>query len=80
MLIGSTSPTNGRRVKQGEPPIQIGGGSYFSDPLVDEQEESVEVVQAFFRDAEKFEEELKKVYAERRKDSKGSGGEDTNNW
>ena len=32
----------------------------------------MEVVQAFF-DAEKFEEELKKVYAERRKDSKEAG-------
>ena len=60
----------------------IGGESYYSDPAVDEQEESVEVVQAFFSDSRAFEEELKRVYAERRKDAKGQGrgGDDANNW
>ena len=41
--------------------------------------ESVEVVDGFFRDSAAFEEELKQVYATRRKDAKGVDKR-TNNW
>ena len=58
------------RAKQGLPAVTIGGDSFYSDPEVDEAEEAVEVVEAFFRDSPAFEEELKRTYAARRKDGK----------
>ena len=78
----SLRDSNHWRSKQGMPPIVIGdrGDSFYSDPEVDEQEESVEVVKSFFADSNAFEEELKTTYAARRKDSKGRGDESVNNW
>ena len=38
----SLRDSNHFRAKQGLPPVQIGGESYYSDPVADEQEESVE--------------------------------------
>ena len=66
----SLRDSNHFRAKQGLPPVQIGGDSYYSDPEVDEQEESVELVEEFFAQSHTFEEELKRVYQERRKDGK----------
>ena len=49
---------------------------------MDEQEESVEVVESFFKDSTAFEEELKKTYAQRRKDTRAARAHDAaaNNW
>ena len=66
----SLRDSNHFREKQGLPPVQIGGESYYSDPTVDEAEESFEVVNEFFAQSEQFEAELKRVYAKRRKDGK----------
>jgi len=76
----SLRDSNHWRAKQGLPPVQIGADSFYSDAEVDEQEESVEVVSAFFRDSSTFEEELKRTYAERRKDTKRTDAGDSNNW
>jgi hypothetical protein len=75
----SLRDSNHWRAKQGLPPVEVGGDSYYSDPEVDEQEESVEVVQQFFEDSTSFEDELKRTYAERRKDV-GRGDSKGNNW
>ena len=75
----SLRDSNHWRGKQGLPPVEIGGDSYYSDPVVDEQEEAVEVVESFFSDSTGFEEELKKTYAARRKDVR-KGDERANNW
>ena len=75
----SLRDSNHWRAKAGQPPIQIGGDSYYSDPEVDEQEESVEVVAQFFSDAATFEEDLKRTYAARRKDAR-RGDDKENNW
>ena len=75
----SLRDSNHWRAKAGQPPIQIGGDSYYSDPEVDEQEESVEVVASFFEDSERFEGELKELYAERRKNAAKGSAKD-NNW
>lgn len=66
----SLRDSNHFRAKQGQPPVQIGGDSYYSDPVADEAEEAVEVVEAFFRDSESFEDELKRTYKDRRKGNK----------
>ena len=56
-----------------------GGGGVYADPAFDEQEEAVEVVEAFFKDSKNFEAELKRTYAKRRK--AGSGGDvKKDNW
>jgi len=71
----SLRDSNHFRAKQGLPPVQIGDpDSYYSDPVVDEAEESVELVEEFFAQSDKFEEELRRTYAARRKDGK------TDNW
>ena len=75
----SLRDSNHWRAAQGMPPIQVGGDSYYSDPEVDEQEESVEVVAQFFSDAASFEGELKRTYAARRKDGR-RGDDKGNNW
>ena len=75
----SLRDSNHWRSKQGMPPVQVGGDSYYSDPAADEQEEAVEVVESFFSDSATFEEELKKTYAARRKDARRSDGR-ANNW
>lgn len=67
----SLRDSNHFRAKQGQPPVQIGDEmSFYSDPEVDEAEESVELVQEFFAQSEVFEKELKDTYAKRRKDGK----------
>mmetsp|Transcript_21052 Transcript_21052/g.53879 ORF Transcript_21052/g.53879 Transcript_21052/m.53879 type:complete len:154 (-) Transcript_21052:242-703(-) len=71
----SLRDSNHFRAKQGQPPIVIGGGGVYADPAVDEAEESVEVVEGFFNDSERFEEELKATYKGRRKD-----GSKHENW
>ena len=71
----SLRDSNHFRAKQGQPPVQIGGESYYSDPVADEAEESVELVADFFAQSEGFEEELKHTYATRRKD-----GSKHENW
>ena len=76
----SLRDSNHWRAKQGLAPVQIGADSFYSNAEVDEQEESVEVVSAFFRDSSTFEEELKRTYAERRKDTRGTDAGDSNNW
>ena len=78
----SLRDSNHWRAKQGQTPVEIGGDSYYSDPAVDEQEESVELVESFFKDSTEFEEELKKTYAQRRKDSRAARADDAkaNNW
>ena len=58
------------------------GTRYFEDPEVDAEEESQEVVDAFFKDAaEEFGDEglrLKKQFAGREKSADGGSG--ANNW
>ena len=77
----SLRDSNHFRAKQGQPPIEIGGDSFYSDPEVDEQEESVEVVADFFAQNVSFEEdfkrerELRRTYSTRRKDGSGK-----DNW
>ena len=75
----SLRDSNHWRSKQGLPPVEVAGASYYSDPVVDEQEEAVEVVESFFSDSTSFEEELKKTYAARRKDVR-KGDDRANNW
>mmetsp|Transcript_11810 Transcript_11810/g.21582 ORF Transcript_11810/g.21582 Transcript_11810/m.21582 type:complete len:294 (-) Transcript_11810:1254-2135(-) len=73
------------RKKQGLPPVKIGGDEagigtrYFEDPDVDAEEESQEVVDQFFKDAETHfdDERLKRLYEKRKKDSVNVG---LNNW
>ena len=75
----SLRDSNHWRAKQGQPPIVIGGESYYSDAAIDEQEESLEVVESFFQNSASFEEELKQTYATRRKNAKRAD-KDVNNW
>lgn len=72
----SLRDSNHWRSKQGQPPIEVGGGGIYSDPEVDEQEESVETVAQFFSDSTSFEQELKQTYAARRKGKK----DERDNW
>ena len=69
---------NFHRAKEGLDPIKPAQGDVYSDPLADAAEESSEVVDAFFRDAPAFSEELRGVYGKRRRarDASASG----NNW
>jgi len=73
----SLRDSNHWRSKQGIPPIAVAGGGVYSDPTVDEQEESIETVEGFFRDSPAFEAEIRKVYQDRRK---GKGRPETDNW
>ena len=74
----SLRDSNHWRSQQGMPPVQVGGDTTYSDPEADEQEESVEVVKAFFEDAQGFEEEIRRTYAGRRKGK--PGGASSENW
>jgi len=69
------------RKEQGMGPIKIGNElSYFEDPEADAEEESQEVVDAFFKTAnENFTAKAdRKVYAHRVRTADGGG--DVNNW
>ena len=74
----SLRENNFHRAKEGLEPIKPAQGDVYSDPLMDAAEESPEVVDAFFRDAPAFSEELRGVYKTRRRarDASVSG----NNW
>ena len=74
----SLRDNNYPRAKEGLEPIKPAQGDVYSDPLMDAAEESPEVVDAFFRDAPAFSEELRGVYKTRRRarDASVSG----NNW
>ena len=74
----SLRDNNFHRAKEGLEPIKPAQGDVYSDPLMDAAEESPEVVDAFFRDAPAFSEELRGVYKTRRRarDASVSG----NNW
>ena len=74
----SLRDNNYHRAKEGLEPIKPAQGDVYSDPLMDAAEESSEVVEAFFRDAPAFSEELRGVYKTRRRarDASVSG----NNW
>ncbi|CAH0374398.1 unnamed protein product [Pelagomonas calceolata] len=74
----SLRDNNFHRAKEGLDPIKPAQGDVYSDPLADAAEESPEVVDAFFRDAPAFSEELRGVYKTRRRarDASVSG----NNW
>ena len=74
----SLRDNNFHRAKEGLDPIKPAQGDVYSDPLMDAAEESPEVVDAFFRDAPAFSEELRGVYKTRRRarDASVSG----NNW
>lgn len=63
----SLRDSNHFRAKEGLPPLVIGGGGVYHDPEVDEQEESIEVVEGFFSQSEQFEAEIKATYEKRRK-------------
>ena len=78
----SLRDSNHWRAKNGQPPVQIGDPeSYYSNPEVDEKEESLEVVQSFFADSTEFESELKQIYADRRKAGGAKAGDAReNNW
>ena len=75
----SLRDSNHWRAKQGQPPIEIGGDSFYTNPELDEQEESLEVVASFFEESTSFEKELKHTFAKRRKDAKRDDN-DSNNW
>jgi len=93
----SLRDSNDWRKANGIPKIQIGGEEaglgerYFSDPLVDAEEESQDVVDEFFKQANelaaksgddvKKRKEALKVYKDRRKNEKDDGIFDgLNNW
>ena len=93
----SLRDSNEWRRANGIPKIQIGGetaglgGRYFSDPLVDAAEESQDVVDEFFSQANelasesggdlKKRKEAMKVYKDRRKNEKDDGiVNGLNNW
>jgi endonuclease YncB( thermonuclease family) len=66
------------RAKQGLPPIEVGApDSVYTDPALDSEEESREVVDGFFRDNQAFEKELRSNYGRRRKDGVDA---EKNNW
>ena len=67
---------------QGLPPIKIGGGGIYSDPEADAEEESLEVVQSFFDDANSAStaewRQQQELLKRRRKDA--SASQSRNNW
>jgi predicted adenine nucleotide alpha hydrolase (AANH) superfamily ATPase len=71
-----------RKEQLGLPPVRPGQGGFYSDPAIDAEEESQEVVDAFFADtlSEKKEESrrLKEIYRERKRSERA--GADGNNW
>lgn len=82
----SLRDSNTWRKQQGIPPVRIGGETaglgtrYFEDAEKDAEEESQEVVDAFFRDADnQFGDvtRLEKIYDGRKKNA---GTSDENNW
>jgi len=70
------------RAKEGLPPIKIGGGGIYSDPEADAEEESLEVVQSFFDDANSAStaewRQQQELLKRRRKDA--SASQSRNNW
>lgn len=70
----SLRDSNAYRKSKGMPPVMIGGDTTYSDPVADSEEESPEVVKAFFEEAAK-KDELHSVYSGRNKDATGNG-----NW
>ena len=74
----SLRDNNFHRAKEGQDPIKPAQGDIYSDPLADSAEESPAVVDAFFRDAPAFSEELRDVFKSRRKSRDASSG--ANNW
>lgn len=79
----SLRDTNAHRRRENLEPVKIGGGGVYSDPVVDAEEESPELVANFFADTNSVESEAwrrqqQELYRERRKVRAGDG--DTNNW
>ena len=76
----SLRDTNAYRKKEGLDPVQIGGGTVYSDPVADAQEESPEAVASFFMDTHSEANEAwrakREMYRARRK---GEGAE-ADNW
>ena len=79
----SLRDSNLDRKARGVDPIVIGGGGNYADPVADSEEESPEVVAAFFKEtnSEQFQEKLKNssVYKNRKKNV-ASKKSDQNNW
>lgn len=75
----SLRDSNSYRKSNGQPPIKIGGGGNYSDPILDSLEESEEVVDSFFKDSTNTNEysKMKRLYEKRRKNVKAEHG---NNW
>jgi hypothetical protein len=48
---------NQYRKKEGLPPVAVGTGGFYSDPIKDSEEESPELVQQFFADTNSEEQE-----------------------
>jgi len=78
----SLRDSNAYRKKEGIPPIVVAGGGIYSNPLLDSEEESPQVVQEFFKHATSPEQsgirELRELYRSRRKTERDSKSE--NNW
>jgi hypothetical protein len=67
----SLRDNNFHRAKEGKPPIKPATADVYSDPRLDSEEESPDVVADFFERAPAFSEEVRAMYQERRRGRAG---------
>ena len=67
----SLRDNNFHRAKEGKPPIKPATADVYSDPRLDSEEESPDVVADFFERAPAFSEEVRAMYQARRRGRAG---------